>query len=244
MLYGPIFGGRRGGHHRPDGVLAQHRLPGRSQLPILGVTRLLEGASTAASVPSILGFIALATAGNELLRGKAAARFEGATLAGTRLRVHRRPDAVRGDRARTPSTSTPSSTASRSSSTGAGSRIRPARPRPSPRRTSGSAATSRSCARRTCSLLAPTWIALNASIGLWFSQSLFQFSQANPRIPGPGPDARLRHDPDHARRDRHRGRLRRRAPVLGQPLQVDAADDDHPATGSSAAAAWSAPGWS
>ena len=45
-------------------------------------TRLLEGASTAASVPSILGYIALATAGNELLRGKAAARFEGATLAG------------------------------------------------------------------------------------------------------------------------------------------------------------------
>ena len=53
-----------------------------AQLTILGSTRLLEGASTAASVPSILGFIALATAGNELLRGKAAARFEGATLAG------------------------------------------------------------------------------------------------------------------------------------------------------------------
>ena len=32
-------------------------------------------------------------------------------------------------------------------------------------------------------LLAPTWIALNASIGLWFSQSLFQFSQANPAFP-------------------------------------------------------------
>src|SRR5439155_12174905 len=32
-------------------------------------------------------------------------------------------------------------------------------------------------------LLAPTWIAVNASIGLWFSQSLFQFSRANPRFP-------------------------------------------------------------
>src|SRR6185503_3328357 len=32
-------------------------------------------------------------------------------------------------------------------------------------------------------LLAPTWIAVNASIGLWFSQSLFQFSQANPKFP-------------------------------------------------------------
>jgi MFS family permease len=32
-------------------------------------------------------------------------------------------------------------------------------------------------------LLAPTWIAVNASIGLWFSQSLFQLSKADPRFP-------------------------------------------------------------
>ena len=32
-------------------------------------------------------------------------------------------------------------------------------------------------------LLAPTWIAVNASIGLWFSQSIFQFSQADPQFP-------------------------------------------------------------
>src|SRR6185369_12590841 len=32
-------------------------------------------------------------------------------------------------------------------------------------------------------LLAPTWIAVNASIGLWFSQAIFQFSQANDRFP-------------------------------------------------------------
>ncbi|HEU0245372.1 MAG TPA: MFS transporter, partial [Candidatus Limnocylindrales bacterium] len=37
---------------------------------------------TAASVPSILGFIAFATAADELMRGKAVARFEAATLAG------------------------------------------------------------------------------------------------------------------------------------------------------------------
>jgi MFS family permease len=71
MLYGPIFGG-----------IAVVMTGLAVQLPVLAATRLLEGASTAASVPSILGFIALATAGNELLRGKAAARFEGATLAG------------------------------------------------------------------------------------------------------------------------------------------------------------------
>jgi MFS family permease len=32
-------------------------------------------------------------------------------------------------------------------------------------------------------LLAPTWIAVNASIGLWFSQSIFQFARANPEFP-------------------------------------------------------------
>jgi len=32
-------------------------------------------------------------------------------------------------------------------------------------------------------LLAPTWIAVNAAIGLWFSQSLFQFQRADPRFP-------------------------------------------------------------
>jgi MFS family permease len=53
-----------------------------TNLLVIGATRWLEGASTAASVPSILGFIAMVTAGDELLRGRASARFEGATLAG------------------------------------------------------------------------------------------------------------------------------------------------------------------
>jgi MFS family permease len=51
-------------------------------LIVIGFTRLLEGASTAASVPSILGFIALATADDEGLRGKISARFELATIIG------------------------------------------------------------------------------------------------------------------------------------------------------------------
>ena len=127
MLYGPIFGADRGGHHRPDRDW-QHRSRSTS-MPVLGLTRLLEGASTAASVPSILGFIALATAGNEILRGKAAARFEGATLAGLGVGFIVAPDPVRSVWARTRSSSTPSSTASRSSSTGVASRTRPARPR-------------------------------------------------------------------------------------------------------------------
>ena len=53
-----------------------------TNLALLGGTRLLEGAATASSVPSILGFIAVATAMDEGLRGKASARFEAATLAG------------------------------------------------------------------------------------------------------------------------------------------------------------------
>jgi predicted MFS family arabinose efflux permease len=71
MLIGPAFG-----------AVAVIITAFTVSLPVIGFTRLLEGASTAASVPSILGFIAFVTAGNELLRGKAVARFEAATLAG------------------------------------------------------------------------------------------------------------------------------------------------------------------
>jgi MFS family permease len=49
---------------------------------ILGGTRLLEGGAAAASIPSILGYIALATSGDQSIRGRAVARFEAATLAG------------------------------------------------------------------------------------------------------------------------------------------------------------------
>jgi MFS family permease len=71
MQVGPLFG-----------IVAAILTWASIDLFVIGGTRLLEGASTAASVPSILGFIAMATAGDELLRGRASARFEGATLAG------------------------------------------------------------------------------------------------------------------------------------------------------------------
>jgi MFS family permease len=51
-------------------------------LIVIAFTRVLEGASTAASVPSILGFLALATADDEALRGRVSARFELATILG------------------------------------------------------------------------------------------------------------------------------------------------------------------
>jgi MFS family permease len=56
-----------------------------TDLLLLGVTRWLEGAAAAASIPSILGFIAIATSRDEALRGRTVARFEAATLAGLGL---------------------------------------------------------------------------------------------------------------------------------------------------------------
>ena len=71
MQLGPIFG------------LVAVILTGlTTNLWVLSGTRLLEGGSTAASVPSILGFLAMATANNEALRGRTSARFEAATIAG------------------------------------------------------------------------------------------------------------------------------------------------------------------
>jgi len=78
----------RRGHHRimqvgpAFGAVAVVLTYLTTNLVLLGGTRILEGASTAASVPSILGYIAVLSSRDELLRGRAASRFEGATLAG------------------------------------------------------------------------------------------------------------------------------------------------------------------
>src|SRR3954469_11255717 len=90
LVLSPIFGplADRWGYHRVMqfgpifGAIAVILTGLTANLWLLGLTRVLEGASTAASVPSILGYIAIATAMNEQLRGRAVARFEAATLAG------------------------------------------------------------------------------------------------------------------------------------------------------------------
>jgi len=171
MLYGPIFGG-----------IAVILTGLTTNLPLLGATRTLEGASTAASVPSILGFIALATAGNEVLRGKAAARFEGATLAGLGVGFIVAPKlfeaigatafflnaaiygvsfliyrwGVKDPAGEVEAVASPHVGIARYLALVRSSHVL---------------------------LLAPTWVAVNASIGLWFSQSLFQFSKPNPKFP-------------------------------------------------------------
>ncbi len=90
LVLSPIFGvlSDRYGHHRIMqlgplfGLVAVIITGLTTDLWILGSTRVLEGASTAASVPSILGFIAMATAHDEALRGRTSSRFEAATIAG------------------------------------------------------------------------------------------------------------------------------------------------------------------
>jgi MFS family permease len=195
LVLSPVFGllSDRLGHHRvmlfgpAFGAVAVILTGLTTNLLLLGGTRLLEGASTAASIPSILGYIAAVTAGNELLRGKAAARFEGATLAGIGVGFAVAPllFAALGPAAFFLNAAfygvsfliyrfgvADHDAEERAVRAAAGSG-----PRVDWRRYGVLLRSSHVW------LLAPTWIAINASIGLWFSQSIFQFSKADPRFP-------------------------------------------------------------
>ena len=197
LVLSPFFGvlSDRIGHHRvmlfgpAFGAVAVILTGLTTNLVILGGTRLLEGASTAASVPSILGYIALATATSELLRGKAAARFEGATLAGIGAGIAIAPllFAALGPMAFFLNALIYGvsfliyqfGVADRDSD----ERQAAAIARKESGRRSGFARYRSIVGNQYVLLLAPTWIAVNASIGLWFSQSIFQFSKADPRFP-------------------------------------------------------------
>jgi MFS family permease len=165
MQYGPIFG-----------AVAVIMTALTTDLLILGGTRWLEGAAAAASIPSILGFIALATSNDDALRGRTVARFEAATLAGLGMGIV----AAGGlwavlDRNTfylnavlygvsfliyrygvTEDAGPATATADAARDERSWSRFR---------RVLGS---------RSVWLLAPTWIAVNAFIGAWTSQSIFQ----------------------------------------------------------------------
>jgi MFS family permease len=185
MQFGPVFG-----------AVAVVMTALTTDLFLLGATRWLEGAAAAASIPSILGWIALATSQNEGLRGRAVARFEAATLAGLGIGIvaagglwtvlERNAfylNAVLygvsfliyryGVTMDAPGTVTDADRAAEE--LGAG----------------GVAAVSRGIdlrryrvvlASASVWLLAPTWIAVNAFIGAWMSQSIFQLVQE----PSPG----------------------------------------------------------
>jgi len=171
MLFGPIFGG-----------VAVILTGLTTNLLLLGGTRFLEGLSTAASVPSILGYIALATAGNELLRGQAAARFEGATLAGLGAGFIVAPKLFEA--------LGPTAFFLNAVLYGGSFLIYwlgvkdPAGEDEAVQATHVGYRRYATLIRSShVLLLAPTWIAINASIGLWLSQSLFQFAKANPDFP-------------------------------------------------------------
>ncbi len=181
LVLAPPFGllSDRWGHHRVMqfgplfGLVAVILTYFASNVVLLGATRILEGASTAASVPSILGFIAVITASDELLRGRAASRFEGATLAGLGAGLvaagpvwellHRQGFLLNAGiyfvsyliyRFGVPET--------------------PAGHAPGTERPPGLHRYLEILRSSHVWLLAPTWIALNAAIGLWTTQSLFQ----------------------------------------------------------------------
>jgi MFS family permease len=144
-------------------------------LPVLGGTRILEGLATAASVPSILGFIAFATADDELRRGRAVARFEAATLAGLMAGFALAPllFGLLG----------PSAFLVNAVLYGISFSIYrfgvPVHAEPEPAGRAHDAAEGMRRYLRILSsnhvwLLAPTWIAINATLGLFTSQTMFQ----------------------------------------------------------------------
>ncbi len=164
MLVGPAFG-----------AIAVTITALTVSLPVIAFTRLLEGGSTAASVPSILGFIAFATAADELARGRAVARFEAATLAGILLGM-----VVAGPlfSAFGPMAFLLNALVYLLSFTiyrvGVRRDAEPAPAGAAHDRSEGLRRYARILRSRQIWLLAPTWIAINATLGLFTSQTLFQ----------------------------------------------------------------------
>ena len=136
-------------------------------------------------MPSILGFIAFATAADEILRGKAVARFEAATLAGLMvgfvlagpLFELSRPHGVPAQRPRLRRVVRDLPLR----------RPKDAEPEPAGRSHDPERGRLRRYARILRGshvwLLAPTWIAINATLGLFTSQTLFQLvREPNPEF--------------------------------------------------------------
>ena len=191
LALSPVFGllSDRLGHHRVMqygplfGAVAVILTGLSADLLVLAGTRWLEGASTAASVPSILGFIAMATADDEGLRGRASARFEAATIAGLGA----------GFAAAGPLYHFLGPAAFFLNALFyVGSLAIYRFWVPAPDRPAGPSHRPRYGWRRYVTLLrsshvwllAPTWIALNAAVGLYTSQTLFQLvRERDPRFP-------------------------------------------------------------
>ncbi len=192
LLLSPIFGilSDRFGHHRLMqvgplfGAVAVAITAVTTDLTTLGGTRLLEGASAAVSVPSILGYLAATTVGDEGLRGRAAARFEAVTVAGLGAGVAAAGVlyTVLGPAAffLNALLYVASWAVYRygvGEAPGVGQRVDLTSREPAWRRYGALLRASHVW------LLAPTWIALNAALGLYTSQTLFQLVRSpDPRF--------------------------------------------------------------
>jgi MFS family permease len=152
-----------------------------TSIPLLGGTRLLEGGSTAASVPSILGYIARATADDEALRGRVVARFELATLAGLGIGLVAAGPLYQGV-GRTAFFLNAVLYGVSWLIYRRGVQELPGGPTGTHRAEQvGLRRYGRVLLSSHVWLLAPTWIAINAALGLWTTQSLFQLvKEADP----------------------------------------------------------------
>ena len=182
MVFGPVFGATA---VILTGLAPAFLVFGATvMLLIIGGTRILEGASSASSVPSILGYIAMATAHDEALRGKTSARFEAATLAGLGL------GAILGVQIFQFFENLgigPAAFFLNAAFYGVSFLIYmfgvSDPPGEAEARAGEHVHVDRYLALIRSShvlLLAPTWIALNAAIGVWLSQTVFQLVKGDP----------------------------------------------------------------
>jgi MFS family permease len=200
LLLSPAFGilSDRVGAHRVMqigpvlGAIAVTITAVTTDLWLLGGTRWLEGMAAAASIPSILGYIAITTSGNEALRGRTVARFEAATVGGlgvgavvagplfelfgsaaflVNAGIYGISFVIYRYGVRPVETDAAALAAAEArpiSST----EVRP--------EAFNLARYRRLFGTRSIWLLAPTWIALNAIVGAWTTQAFFQLVRENP----------------------------------------------------------------
>ena len=163
-----------------------------TDLWLLGGTRWLEGMAAAASIPALLGYIAITTSGNETLRGRTVARFEAATVAGlgvgavvagplfealgstaflANALVYGLSFAIYRFGVRPVDTDVAALAAAEDRPLSSGE-VRP--------EAFDFARYRRLFGTRSIWLLAPTWIALNAIVGAWTTQAFFQLVRENP----------------------------------------------------------------
>ena len=200
LLLSPAFGvlSDRVGAHRVMqvgpilGAIAVTITAVTTDLWLLGGTRWLEGMAAAASIPSILGYIAVTTSGNDALRGRTVARFEAATVAGLGVGA-----VVAGPLFERFGTGaflmnaavygvsfliyrygvTPVAADATALDAAEERPISSAEMRPAG---FDFGHYRRLLATRSIWLLAPTWIALNAIVGAWTTQAFFQLVRENP----------------------------------------------------------------